>query len=113
MAIKHAVFAIDTYRIDVSKGIRVEDERRWLVFAFKVSFTCRVILNFVNMTLGEAESSLVSIEYAKDWFELAEEWQKIAEKVRAKAYTGTRYARYLRSVIILTRRFASLARRRC
>ncbi|GMH90882.1 hypothetical protein TrVE_jg6105 [Triparma verrucosa] len=81
MAIKHAVFAIDTYRIDVSKGIRVEDERRWLVFAFKVSFTCRVILNFVNMTLGEAESSLVSIEYAKDWFELAEEWQKIAEKM--------------------------------
>ncbi|GMH80625.1 hypothetical protein TrLO_g5018 [Triparma laevis f. longispina] len=91
LSLKHAVFIIDAYRIDVSKGIKVEDERRWLIFAFKVSFTCRTFLNYVNGTLGEAETTLFSIENARDWFELAEEWQKIAEKMLRLSSSEVKY----------------------
>ena len=79
MTMRHVVYAVDSYRIEVSKGMRGEAKgRRGLILAFKLSFTFRTLLSYANATLSTL-SKTRDPEGSKDWFELADLWQRRGE----------------------------------
>ena len=79
MTMRHVVYTVDSYRVEISKGMRGEEAgRRGLILAFKLSFTFRALLSYANATLTALSKSR-DPEGSEDWFELADLWQRRGE----------------------------------